>query len=131
MARSVMPKPRSASCVRSTCAPNNALDITSGASYHVLTIRDALLGMLLSAGLTLSSGRDAAGHSTYYMDNLRKKQLPTNSGALDGGMQRRRISRIVHDDRGNASVDWLDAPSNYKRQVLELADEPGALSIEK
>ena len=65
------------------------------------------------------------------MDNLRKKQQPTNNLALDAGMERRRIGRIVHDDRGNASVDWLDAPSNYKRQVLEVHAEPGVLSIEK
>jgi hypothetical protein len=30
----------------------------------------------------------------------------------------------VHDDRGSASVEWRDAPSNYERQKLEI--EPGA-----
>ena len=46
-------------------------------------------------------------------------------------MQRRRIARIVHDERGNASVNWLAAPSDYKRPVFEVEDQPGALSIEK
>jgi len=35
--------------------------------------------------------------------------------------ERRRIGKVVHDDRGNASVRWLDAPSDYQRPVLELA----------
>jgi hypothetical protein len=65
------------------------------------------------------------------MDNYTKKQSPSDKHALDGGMQRRRIARIVHDDRGNASVNWLDAPSDYKRPVLEVEDEPGALAIQK
>ena len=87
--------------------------------------------MLWPAGLTLSPGRDAAWHSTYFMDNFRKKQLAAHNPALDGGMERRRIGRIVHDDRGNASVVWRDAPDDYRRQVFEIEDEPGALSIEK
>jgi len=35
--------------------------------------------------------------------------------------ERRRIGTVVHDDRGNASVRWLDAPSDYQRPVLEVA----------
>jgi hypothetical protein len=35
--------------------------------------------------------------------------------------ERRRIGKVVHDDRGNASVKWTDAPSDYQRPVLELA----------
>jgi hypothetical protein len=35
---------------------------------------------------------------------------------------RRRIGRIVHDDRGQASVEWLDAPVNQARTVLEIED---------
>lgn len=55
------------------------------------------------------------------MDNSRKKPfLATSENAAP---ERRRIGRIVHDDRGNASVTWLDAPSDYKREVLELEGE--------
>jgi hypothetical protein len=42
--------------------------------------------------------------------------------------QRRRVGRVVHDDRGNASVSWRDAPKDYARPVLEVLGEPG-LSI--
>jgi len=63
------------------------------------------------------------------MATIAKKQPSTNN--LDAGMERRRIGRIVHDDRGNASVDWLNAPKDYRREVLELADAPGVLALEK
>jgi hypothetical protein len=38
--------------------------------------------------------------------------------------ERRRIGLIVHDDRGNASVDWRDAPLGTERTVLEILGEP-------
>jgi hypothetical protein len=64
------------------------------------------------------------------MENTRKKPLNSHGNAAADN-ERRRIARIVHDDRGNASVDWWDAPANYKRTVLEVAAEPGALAIQK
>jgi hypothetical protein len=33
---------------------------------------------------------------------------------------RRRVSRIVHDHKGNATVQWYDAPPGYQRQVFEI-----------
>jgi hypothetical protein len=33
---------------------------------------------------------------------------------------RRRLSRIVHDHKGNARVEWLDAPADYDRQKFEI-----------
>ena len=33
---------------------------------------------------------------------------------------RRRISRIVHDHKGNATVEWLDAPADYDRRKFEI-----------
>jgi hypothetical protein len=47
------------------------------------------------------------------------KTLPPPTAAES---ERRRIGRVVHDDRGNASVSWQDAPADYERQVLELAE---------
>jgi hypothetical protein len=38
--------------------------------------------------------------------------------------ERRRIGRVVHDERGSASVEWRDAPADHVRQKLEL--EPSA-----
>jgi hypothetical protein len=34
----------------------------------------------------------------------------------------RRVAKIVHDDRGSASVEWRDAPENYERPVLEVQE---------
>ena len=39
--------------------------------------------------------------------------------------KRRRMSRIVHDDRGNASVQWHDAPADYERPVFEIESGTG------
>ena len=37
-----------------------------------------------------------------------------------------------HDDRGTASVKWLDAPADYQRPVLEVAgDSPPARKPEE
>lgn len=50
--------------------------------------------------------------------------------------ERRRLGRVVHDDRGNASVQWHDAPADYERPVLELESsgirrlDSGKLSID-
>jgi len=33
---------------------------------------------------------------------------------------RRRVSRIVHDHKGNATVEWLDAPSGHERPKFEI-----------
>lgn len=38
--------------------------------------------------------------------------------------ERRRIGFVVHDERGNASVTWRDAPADHERPVLELLADP-------
>lgn len=46
--------------------------------------------------------------------------------------ERRRIGQVVHDERGNASVSWHDAPADHERPVLELLGNPGlALKVEE
>ena len=30
------------------------------------------------------------------------------------------MGRVVHDDRGNATLQWHDAPADYERPVLEI-----------
>ncbi|HYL04224.1 MAG TPA: hypothetical protein VEU54_12495 [Steroidobacteraceae bacterium] len=58
------------------------------------------------------------------MNNGSKNQpLQGTPGATIDG-ERRRIGTVVHDDRGNAKVEWQDAPADYRRPVLEVADEP-------
>ena len=34
--------------------------------------------------------------------------------------ERRRLSRVVHDHKGNATVQWYDAPDDYERPVFEI-----------
>src|SRR5437870_4705855 len=51
------------------------------------------------------------------------KRLPSHTQAApDPGQsgERRRLGRIVHDHKGNAIVEWLDAPEGSERQVLEI-----------
>jgi hypothetical protein len=56
------------------------------------------------------------------VDEPTKKPVRPSSSAE---AQRRRIGRVVHDDRGNASVRWDDAPLDYERPKLELLNEAG------
>jgi hypothetical protein len=46
----------------------------------------------------------------------------------DESSNRRRLAKVVHDERGMASVEWLDAPKDYVRPVLELEDGASATS---
>jgi hypothetical protein len=41
-----------------------------------------------------------------------------------GETERRKVGTVVHDDRGNASVSWRDAPANLERPVLEVLGDP-------
>lgn len=65
----------------------------------------------------------AESYSTYSMDNSRKKSFAPVRHNAPEAPERRRVGRIVHDDRGNASVNWHDAPANYRRQVFEIESE--------
>jgi hypothetical protein len=53
----------------------------------------------------------------------KKPDVPAPQG------ERRRIGMIVHDERGNASVDWRDAPDDHERPVLEILGE-GSLTVQ-
>jgi hypothetical protein len=55
-------------------------------------------------------------------DAIKKRPAQADSSAKD--TERRRISTIVHDERGNASVRWHDAPTDERRPVLEILGEP-------
>lgn len=57
------------------------------------------------------------------MKDLNGKPPPNDDAQGNGeSANRRRLGRVVHDDRGCASVEWQDAPQNYVRPVLELED---------
>jgi hypothetical protein len=55
------------------------------------------------------------------MNNLSRKK-PTG-GKSQGEAERRKVGMVVHDDRGNASVSWRDAPADFDRPVLEVLGE--------
>jgi hypothetical protein len=55
-------------------------------------------------------------------DTRKKRLAPPPEAPVS---ERRRIGQVVHDDRGNASVDWRDAPADLERPVLEVLGEPG------
>ena len=42
-----------------------------------------------------------------------------SSGTHPSG-ERRRLGRVIHDDRGAASVEWRDAPDDYERPVFRI-----------
>jgi hypothetical protein len=69
------------------------------------------------------------------METSRKKLFDggrqETTGQTLGNSERRRIGKIVHDDRGNATVDWCDAPADYRRPVLEIESESSGLAIQK
>ena len=44
--------------------------------------------------------------------------------------ERRRLSRYRHDDRGNAYVEWVDAPAELvERPKLEILTDDGGLEL--
>jgi hypothetical protein len=53
----------------------------------------------------------------------RKRSGPQQNAAPQA--ERRRTGTVVHDERGNASVEWQAAPADQERQVLELLGEGG------
>ena len=65
------------------------------------------------------------------MDATRKKIDGGDSRKLDSSGERRRLSRVRHDDRGNAYVEWVDVPADLvKRPKLEIQGESAELQLE-
>jgi hypothetical protein len=54
-----------------------------------------------------------------------KRRFPTDNNdtaasETSASGERRRLGRIVHDDRGSASLEWRDAPDDYERPVFRI-----------
>ena len=65
------------------------------------------------------------------MDSSTKKSDGGQHGEQDSAGERRRLSRIRHDDRGNAYVEWVDAPADLiRRPKLEIQRESGELRLD-
>jgi hypothetical protein len=102
---------------------------------HILTIRDVRRRNTGRGAATvgLSGGSDKV--LNIVMETSRKKSFVSErheaaAPKMDNS-ERRRIGRIVHDDRGNASLSWWDAPADYVRPVLEIESESSGLAIQK
>ena len=54
------------------------------------------------------------------MDIPHKKTSAPVKADTSPPAERRRIGKIVHDERGNASLSWQDAPADLERPVLEV-----------
>jgi hypothetical protein len=53
---------------------------------------------------------------------FKKRAIPQNAMPE---AERRRIAKVVHDERGNASVRWRNAPADYQRPVLRILGDAG------
>ena len=76
--------------------------------------------------LPVGKGAKNARHNAAVNNSETRKRLP---GVPDAApeRERRRIATVVHDERGNASVRWRDAPTDrdMERTPLEVLDHPG------
>jgi hypothetical protein len=53
--------------------------------------------------------------------NVKKgNSRPAEPPAPSDTSERRRVGKIVRDDRDTATVEWLDAPEDYERAALSL-----------
>jgi hypothetical protein len=65
------------------------------------------------------------------LDARAKKTEAARDRKQDSTGERRRLSRVRHDDRGNAYVEWVDAPAELvKRPKLEIEGGPAQLQLE-
>lgn len=65
------------------------------------------------------------------MDASTKKIDGTDVCKPDASGERRRLSRVRHDDRGNAYVEWVEAPAELvERPKLEISREPWEMQLE-
>jgi hypothetical protein len=69
--------------------------------------------------------------SSAFLDASTKKIEPSEERKQESTGERRRLSRVRHDDRGNAYVEWVDAPAELvERPRLEIQGESGELQLE-
>ncbi|HVS75755.1 MAG TPA: hypothetical protein VHE11_02395 [Steroidobacteraceae bacterium] len=65
------------------------------------------------------------------MDVSAKKTGDAAAHKQDGTGERRRLSRVRHDDRGNAYVEWVDAPAELvERPKLEVQRDGSGLQLQ-
>jgi len=67
-------------------------------------------------------GMGPVRHKTRYVNRPGGKRTAPEDNDNRAKNERRHVGKVVHDDRGSASVEWRDAPDHYERQVFELED---------
>lgn len=66
--------------------------------------------------------RSRVDHSPKNTAGALEPESPLEADGSQSG-ERRRLSRVKHDDRGNAYVEWVEAPAELvKRPKLEIQD---------
>src|SRR5215467_9750907 len=91
-------------------------------------IRDSGHGTFAMPTVTLPKREAHRAAGVIILDeSSKKKSLEGKPGGTESN--RRRVGMVVHDDRGNASVEWHDAPAGEERPVLEILGNP-VLSIQ-
>ena len=60
-----------------------------------------------------------------FMENNKGKMPQADAPEGSGATERRRLAKIVHDDRGNARVEWQDAPRALERATLSIEGDSG------
>jgi hypothetical protein len=56
---------------------------------------------------------------------------PTEQTGATSILERRRLGKVVHDERGNARVEWVDAPEGTERPTLSLEETQPAFKPER
>ncbi len=65
--------------------------------------------------------RSRVDHSHKHTASVLGPEPPEGEPSQSG--ERRRLSRVKHDDRGNAYVEWIEAPAELvERPKLEIQD---------
>jgi hypothetical protein len=54
------------------------------------------------------------------LKTFRKKFPKPDAPETPESARQRRLGKIVHDERGSASVEWRDAPESFDRPVFEV-----------
>jgi len=94
--------------------------------------RDGCLGRATDALLWCPRPRAADCRTAHqFLDASTKKIEGAEDRKPESTGERRRLSRVRHDDRGNAYVEWLEAPAELvERPKLEIQREPGELQLQ-
>lgn len=75
--------------------------------------------------VSLACRNNTASIELIVVDPSNRKQPPLDSAppvdeSAEAAAERRRIARVVHDERGTARVEWHNAPADYERPKLEV-----------